>query len=128
MRLLLDTCVFLWLTTEPSRLSQAATVALDDEQNELFLSDASIWEITLKHKAGKLPLPDAPRRWIPDELQFHGIQSIPIVSEAIYLASELPGDHRDPFDRLIGAHAEFGSFKLVSPDDAFKTLEIDCLW
>ena len=68
MRLLLDTCVFLWLTTEPSRLSQAATVALDDEQNELFLSDAGIWEITLKHKAGKLPLPDAPRRWIPDVL------------------------------------------------------------
>ena len=107
---------------------QAATVALDDEQNELFLSDASIWEITLKHKAGKLPLPDSPRRWIPDELQFHGIQSVPIVSEAIYLASELPGDHRDPFDRLIGAHSEFGSFKLVSPDDAFKTLGIDCLW
>lgn len=86
MKLLLDTCVFLWLTTEPSRLSQAATVALDDEQNELFLSDASIWEITLKHKTGKLPLPDAPRRWIPDELQFHGIQSVPIVSEAIYRA------------------------------------------
>ena len=128
MRPLLDTCVFLGLTTEPSRLSQAATVALDDEQNELFLSDASIWEITLKHKAGKLPLPDAPRRWIPEELQFHGIQSVPIVAEAIYLASELPGDHRDPFDRLIGAHVEFGSFKLVLPDDAFKTLGIDCLW
>lgn len=57
MRLLLDTCVFLWLATEPSRLTQKATVALDDEQNELFLSDASIWEITLKLKAGKLPLP-----------------------------------------------------------------------
>ena len=128
MRLLLDTCVFLWLTTEPSRLSLAATNALDDEQNQLFLSDVSIWEITLKHKAGKLPLPDAPRVWVPDELQFHGIQSVPIVSEAMFLAGELPGDHRDPFDRLIGAHAQHGGFQLVSPDDAFKTLGIDCLW
>lgn len=128
MRLLLDTCVFLWLATEPSRLSQAATNALDNEQNELFLSDVSIWEITLKHKAGKLPLPDAPRVWVPEELQFHGIQSVPIVSEAMFVAGELPGDHRDPFDRLIGAHAQLGGFQFVSPDDAFTTLGIDCLW
>ena len=62
MRLLLDTCVFLWLATEPARLSRVAIAALDDEQNELFLSDASVWEIALKYQAGKLPLPDAPRR------------------------------------------------------------------
>jgi PIN domain nuclease of toxin-antitoxin system len=128
VRLLLDTCVFLWLATEPSRLSQTATNTLDDEQNELFLSDVSIWEITLKHKAGKLALPDAPRRWVPDELQFHGIQSVPILSEAMFVAGELPGDHRDPFDRLIAAHVQLGGFQLVSPDDAFKTLGIDLLW
>ena len=128
MRLLLDTCVFLWLASEPSRLSSAATSALDDEQNELFLSDVSIWEITLKHKAGKLPLPDTPGRWVPDELQFHGIQSVPMISAAMFFAVELPGDHRDPFDRLIAAHAQLGGFQLVSPDDAFKTLGIDCLW
>ena len=128
MKLLLDTCVFLGLATEPSRLSLVATNALDDEQNELFLSDVSIWEITLKHKAGKLPLPDSPRIWVPAELQFHGIQSVPIVSEAMFVASELLGDHRDPFDRLIAAHSRCGGFQLVSPDDAFKTLGIDCLW
>lgn len=80
MRLLLDTCVFLWLTTEPSKLSALAVTALDDEQNELFLSDTSMWEIALKYKSGKLPLPDAPREWIPSELSFHGIQSVSIVS------------------------------------------------
>lgn len=128
MRRLLDTCVFLWLATEPSKLSPAATVALDDEQNELFMSDASIWEITLKHKAGKLLLPGTPRSWIPDELQFHGIQSVPSVAENMFLACELPSDHRDPFDRLIAAHATSGSFTLVSPDAAFKLLGIECLW
>ena len=128
MRLLLDTCTFLWLATEPSRLSSAATLALDDEANELFLSDASVWEIALKHKAGKLPLPDAPRQWISAELLFHGVQSVPVFQEAMYRACELPGNHRDPFDRLIAAQTEAGGFKLVSPDEAFLTLGIVTLW
>lgn len=128
MKLLLDTCVFLWLATEPSKLSAASIAALDDEQNELFLSETSVWEIALKHKAGKLPLPDTPRQWIPCELAFHGIQTVSIVLEAIYLASELSGNHRDPFDRLIAAQAEVGQFQLVSPDDAFPTLGITVLW
>ena len=46
----------------------------------------------------------------------------------MFLSAELPGDHRDPFDRLIAAHAQLGGFQLVSPDDAFKALGIDCLW
>ncbi len=128
MRLLLDTCVFLWLATEPSKLSPAATLALDDEANELFLSDASIWEIALKHRAGKLPLPDAPRQWIPAELRFHGVQTVSVTQEAIYRACELPGEHRDPFDRLIAAQAEVGEFKLVSSDEAFQALGIATFW
>lgn len=128
MRLLLDTCVFLWLATEPSKLSPAATRALDDDQNELFLSDASIWEIALKHKAGKLPLPETPRQWIPAELVFRGIHSVAMTSEAMYLACDLPGDHRDPFDRLIAAQAMIGTFELVSPDAAFQSLGIITLW
>ena len=128
MRLLLDTCVFLWLTTEPSKLSSAATIALDDEQNDLFLSDASQWENVLKYTAGKLPLPEVPRQWIPGELAFHGIHTATIVSEALYLSGELPGDHRDPFDRLIAAQAVVGGFQLVSPDDAYRSLGISSLW
>lgn len=128
MRLLLDTCTFLWLATEPTRLSLAATSAIESEQSELFLCHASVWEITLKHKSGKLPLPDLPRHWIPAELQFHAIESVPIHLDAMFLASELPGDHRDPFDRLIAARATLGSFKLVSPDPAFRTLGLECLW
>ena len=78
MRLLLDTCTFLWLAAEPSKLSSTAALTLDDVANELFLSDASVWEIALKYKAGKLPLPNVPRQWVPAELLFHGVQSIPV--------------------------------------------------
>ena len=48
MRLLLDTCVFLWLTAEPGRISRKAAAALDNPANELFLSQASVWELYLK--------------------------------------------------------------------------------
>ena len=65
MRLLLDTCAFLWVAQQPALVSRAARDAIDDPANELFVSDVSVWEITMKHSAGKLPLPASPRRWIP---------------------------------------------------------------
>ena len=58
MRLLLDTGTFLWLTGQPAKLSAPAIAAINDPQNELFLSDTSVWEIVLKHTADKLPLPN----------------------------------------------------------------------
>ena len=65
VRFLLDTCTFLWHAQQPAMLSVAARDALNDSANELFVSDVSVWEVTLKHSAGKLPLPDEPRVWIP---------------------------------------------------------------
>ena len=58
VRYLLDTCTFLWLVQQPAMLSPAAVSAINDPASELFVSDVSLWEITLKHAAGKLPLPD----------------------------------------------------------------------
>jgi PIN domain nuclease of toxin-antitoxin system len=65
MRLLLDTCAFLWLAGQPMKLSAPAVAAINNAQNTLFLSDVSVWEIVLKHAAGKLPLPEPPRVWLP---------------------------------------------------------------
>jgi PIN domain nuclease of toxin-antitoxin system len=61
VRYLLDTCAFLWLAQQPDMISPRAAVAINDASNDLFLSDVSILEIVLKHSAGKLPLPGAPR-------------------------------------------------------------------
>jgi PIN domain nuclease of toxin-antitoxin system len=61
VNVLLDTCAFLWLAGQPSKLSPAAVAAIDDPSNEVFLSDATVWEIVLKYGAGKLPLPGPPR-------------------------------------------------------------------
>ncbi len=128
MRLLLDTCAFLWLAAQPARLSALAAAAINDETSELFLSDTSVWEIVLKYQAGKLPLPESPRGWIPKQIEFFQLQSLPVTAEAILQSGELPGPHRDPFDRLLAAQALARGFRLVSPDCFFGDVGVDCLW
>jgi len=75
VRLLLDTCAFLWLSAEPDRLSGPAREALDDPSNVLLLSDVTVWEIVLKHQVGKLPLPEPPRTWLPKQTAFFELQN-----------------------------------------------------
>jgi PIN domain nuclease of toxin-antitoxin system len=63
-------------------------------------SHASLWEITLKHGAGKLTLPDPPRNWWADQIAKWGIIELPLTAEALLRGSELPPHHKDPFDRV----------------------------
>lgn len=128
MRLLLDTCTFLWLAGQPGRLSVTATGAINDPQNELFLGETSAWKIVLKHTAGKLPLPEPPRLWIPKQVAFFQLQSVPISLAALFTSGELPLVHLDPFDRLLAAQALVDGFKFVSPDPPFRAFGVDCLW
>jgi PIN domain nuclease of toxin-antitoxin system len=128
MRLLLDTCTFVWLAAEPQRLSPAARTALDSEANDLFLSHVSIWEMHMKHLAGKLTLPSQPRIWISGQLAARGITDWPIDLETIHRTSELPNHHKDPFDRLLLAQAHLHAFAIVTPDDAFEKYSSTIIW
>lgn len=128
MRILLDTCTFLWLAQEPDRISPTAAAVLDEPANSLWLGDVSIWEITLKHSAGKLPLPDTPRQWIPAKLAFHQVQTLPLGPAVFYRAGELPRLHPDPFDRLLAAQAIEGNLLLVSPDVPLSLLGAPRVW
>ena len=126
--LLLGTCTFLWLAANPQRISAVARAALDDERNTLFLSDVSVWEIVLKHGTGRLPLPEAPREWVPAQSAFFQLQRLAIEPGAIYLSGDLPGDHRDPFDRLLAAQARSMAMSVVTPDLPFRSLGADVIW
>ncbi len=128
VRYLLDTCAFLWLAQQPAMVSPRAAAAIDDAGNELFVSDVSIWEITLKHSAGRLPLPGAPRRWIPAKLSYHQLQSLRLDHAALYRSGELPRVHPDPFDRLLAAQAIEGGMTLLSPDAPLSLLGAARLW
>lgn len=128
MRLLLDTCVFLWLAAEPDRISRKAAAALDDPANELFLSQASVWELYLKYQAGKLKLPQAPRRWLTGQLATRGVTDWAVDLESLHALLDLPAHHRDPFDRLLVAQAKVHAFTLITPDPWIKKYKPALLW
>jgi PIN domain nuclease of toxin-antitoxin system len=128
MRLLLDTCTFIWLAAEPDKLSNRARRAVSDEGNELFFSHASAWEIHIKSLAKKLILPDRPRLWISQQLSARHVTDWPIDLEAIHGTSDLPTHHKDPFDRLIVAQSLVHDLRIVTPDPIFRRYKAKVLW
>lgn len=128
MRYLLDTCAFLWMSQQPVLLSTMATEVINEGSNELFVSDVSIWEITLKHSSGKLPLPKVPRVWIPRKFEVHQLNSLSLEADAIYRSGELSRVHADPFDRLLAAQAMENGMTILSPDLTLSLLGASRIW
>jgi PIN domain nuclease of toxin-antitoxin system len=129
LRVLLDTCTLIWLAGgAPHKISKPATAALNDPSNELLVSDASFWEIILKHARGKLPLPSAPKQWVPDQIYFYRLTPIQISRDDLIASAELPKIHFDPFDRLIAMQSILRGLTVLSPDPAFQTLGATMLW
>ena len=128
LKYLLDTCSFVWLCAEPSRLSSAATTAIGADDAELLLSDASALEISLKWSAHKLQLPSPPRRWVESQVTAWALATVSITREDMYRASELPEHHRDPFDRLLVAAALNHGATIVTPDTAIHKYPVASLW
>jgi PIN domain nuclease of toxin-antitoxin system len=126
--LLLDTCAFIWLTQEPGKLGAAAKDAINDKSNTLCISHASVWEIHLKHLAGKLAFPAPPRQWIPEQIAAWKLMEIPIQLEAIQHTSDLPTIHRDPFDRLLLAQAITMGMEILTPDKFFSDYGVPVIW
>lgn len=128
MRVLLDTCTFLWLALEPRRISPAARALLDDPAVERCLSRVSVMEIVLKHRAGKLPLPGEPAEWIPPRREFFQVRDMEFGERVIYRSGQLRDGQEDPFDRLLAAHAIECGATLLSPDAPLGELGAARLW
>jgi PIN domain nuclease of toxin-antitoxin system len=128
VKALLDTCTFLWLALEPERISPAACHVLDDPATERCLSRASVLEIVLKHRAGKLPLPLHPSEWIPSRRDFFHISDLAFSEGVIFRCGELEGGHKDPFDRLLAAHAIETGATILSPDLPLSALGASRIW
>ena len=127
VNLLLDTCTFLWLAGGAS-LSPAATAAVRDPSNEVFLSAVSTWEIVTKNRAGRLPLPEAPDRLIQAERRLRGVTALSFDEEAALYGLRLPPLHRDPFDRMLIAQAIALGLAIVTPDPAIAQYPVRVLW
>lgn len=128
MKILLDTHVVLWAIADPVRLSPRARILLLDDDHELLFSAASIWEIQLKRRAGKLTLPDDPS-FLPGHLRRLGVrETIAVAPEHTYRVAALPLTHRDPFDCLLAAQCLSEGLALLSIDPAFASLGVAALW
>lgn len=118
MKLLLDTHCLIWLLTDAPELDAACRLAVT-RADSVWFSDASVWELGLKWRKGKIAV--QPRRIVAQALA-NGLTPLPLVREALLLPSELQTDHGDPFDRLLFAQARHGGFRLLSLDRTLKTL------
>ena len=127
MRLLLDTCTFLWLAGGGS-LSPLAAASIRDPANEVFLSAVSTWEIASKYRAGRLPLPEPPDRLIPTERGLRGVRALAFDEESALQVMRLPPLHRDPFDRMLISQAIAGSMAIVTPDPLITQHSIRAIW
>ena len=127
MRILLDTCEFLWLVAGDSKLTASVASAVRDPQNEVFLSVVSFWEISLKHSLGKLPLPQSPDQFVPLQREKHFISALPLDEFAVAQLSSLPVLHRDPFDRMLICQAKAHGMTLASSDSLVRQYPVALL-
>lgn len=128
MRILLDTCTFLWLIAGSRQLSSSARRAFRSVENELFLSAASAWEIALKYSAGRLKLADPPALLVPKERERHGIEELAVTEADALNAGRLPELHRDPFDRLLVAQALARGLQILTPDELIVRYPVQTVW
>ncbi len=126
MKYLIDTHVFLWAASNPSRLS--ATAAAACEAGQLWLSVASIWEIAIKIQIGRLQIPDSLRDFVGKHIRIGQISVLPIHSRHAYRQGELPLHHRDPFDRILIAQSIEERLPLISRDPLLDHYAIERVW
>ena len=128
MTVLLDTCVFLWLADDGRRLSPRAREILEDGSVILRLHQTTAWEIQIKHSLGKLPLPHPPRVAVPEAISRLGLDYRTLDDDTVFALEKLPPFHRDPFDRLLIAHALHEGLPLLTPDPLIHPYPIRTIW
>ena len=115
MKLLLDTHLLLWAAGEPDRLSADARSLIDNPENELLFSAASLWEVAIKRGLGRRDL-KVDARLLRRGLLDNGYGELPIISEHVVAIESLPTLHKDPFDRVLVAQATVECVTLLTTD------------
>lgn len=117
MNLLLDTHVLLWAAGSPEQLSEKAWALIENPNNNLYFSVASLWEVTIKNDLGRADFqvdPHLLRRGLIE----NDYQELSITAHHVLGVSHLPPIHKDPFDRMLIAQAEYEGFLLLTVDQA----------
>ncbi len=117
MKLLLDTHVWIWYLSGNESLSETLQTAINDDNNELWLSPISIWETLLLAEKGRIVLKPTPEEWIQDSLEELKTKEAPLSNEIAILSRQLKLEHQDPADRFIAATAIHLNLILATVDN-----------
>jgi PIN domain nuclease of toxin-antitoxin system len=128
MKYLLDTHAFIWMDSDPARLSSRVTAICQDSTQTLLLSMASVWEMQIKLQAGKLTLPAPLVQIVENQRQANRIGLLPIELSHVLGLANLPAHHQDPFDRILVAQAVVEGLALISHDPRLALYPVSVVW
>lgn len=128
MKLLLDTCAFLWFINGDGRLSQNALQAIQSQGNVRYVSVGSLWEIAIKTGLGKLQLSMTLPELVRDHVNANAMSVLSIKPTNLERQRSLPRHHSDPFDRLLLAQALTDNLTIISGDRHFPQYGVSLIW
>lgn len=120
---LIDTHIFIWWMEQSKKLSQDRYELINNPENKIFLSMASVWEIIIKKSKNKLKLPGD----IEEGIKFSGFTLLPITLSNILQLAKLPLYHYDPFDRMLIAQAKGENLVFICDDEKIKKYDLKLL-
>jgi len=127
VKLLLDTHIFLWAISDDRRLTDPQVSAFRNPENELWFSMASVWEVFLKVSIGKLQLDGEPQTFLKEQLSVNRVSLLPLRFEHAAQVMRLPWHHRDPFDRLLIAQAQWEKCPILTSDGNFRNYDLEVI-
>jgi PIN domain nuclease of toxin-antitoxin system len=105
MKILLDTHIFLWYISGDKQLPAFMVEQIRHPANKVYLSVVSLWEVIIKYQLGRLPLPNSPEIYLPQQRRRHLIENLNVDEKSVRQLITLPLLHNDPFDRLLISQA-----------------------
>lgn len=126
-KFIIDTHVLIWHLTDADTLSKIAKKAIQNIDNQIFISIVSLWEIAIKTNIGKLNL-NYSLQDIITEVKNIGFEILPIEPQNLYILEQLELHHRDPFDRLIIAQGISEDAIVITKDENFSLYPVQLLW
>ncbi len=127
MRFILDTHVWIWWIAEPERLSEQAVQMIEASENQVFISTASAWELSIKYSLGKIKLPSNIEDFFMFIFPKCGFTTIRVEFIHALKVASLPHHHNDPFDRLLIAQAQIEKMPIITADKKFSKYDIEII-
>ena len=118
MKILLDTHIFLWFIENNNRWSAQWRTEIENPDNQVYLSVASVWKCIIKYQIGKLNFPESPEVYLTKKRKQHLINSLVIDEGSIAYLTNLPLLHKDPFDRLLICQSLQHNLLIMTEDNA----------